>query len=243
MTKSVLSSGKPARKDSVRTPSDGLLNRLWPKWYDVKTLRRLHRYGGAWDSVLGPGAVRQWLVRSLWHVINLGRAKTGERDYAQFVGYAVGVKDFAAMVGATELRVRARNLIKAWKSGEAAQLENAAKELIDECTRDYAALCNEHGCTPLEGNPLAFEFVITALPPNQRAGDTGSPQAVSPQAMEARARGAAVAAGYIATKSTRGRKTRDNFGGFQLVDAAHGNIVLGERFNLTPDDVIEWCRD
>jgi hypothetical protein len=60
-------------------------------------------------------------------------------------------------------------------------------------------------------------------------------------AREARARRAARRVGLIAKKSRARRGTVDNFGGFMLVDGFTNTIVLGERFDLDPDDVIEYC--
>jgi len=66
---------------------------------------------------------------------------------------------------------------------------------------------------------------------------------MSAKSLEARARRAARRAGLMA-KKWRGRLgTIDNYGGFMLI-APHSNCVVeGERFQLSPDDVIEICRE
>ena len=66
---------------------------------------------------------------------------------------------------------------------------------------------------------------------------------VSEKAMDARARRAARRAGLIARRSRWRRDTVDNYGGFQLLDDYGNHIVAGDRFNLTPQQVIDWCQD
>lgn len=59
---------------------------------------------------------------------------------------------------------------------------------------------------------------------------------------EAKARRAAKKVGLIATKSRWRVGTIDNFGGFALVDQRFNYIVEGSRFDMTPDEVIDYCR-
>ena len=59
--------------------------------------------------------------------------------------------------------------------------------------------------------------------------------------LDAKARRAAARAGYIARKSAWRRNSVDNHGGFQVLD---GNmIVSGERFDMTAEEVIEFCSE
>jgi hypothetical protein len=62
-------------------------------------------------------------------------------------------------------------------------------------------------------------------------------------AMEARARRAARRVGLIAKKSRRWVGSVFNHGGFMLVDGYYGHLVMGEWFDLTPEDVISYCED
>jgi hypothetical protein len=62
-------------------------------------------------------------------------------------------------------------------------------------------------------------------------------------AIEARARRAARRAGLIARKSRKGLGTIDNDGGFMLIDGSSNFVVFGGRFDLTPEDVISFCKD
>jgi hypothetical protein len=62
----------------------------------------------------------------------------------------------------------------------------------------------------------------------------------STPAREARARRAARCAGLIARKSRL--NSIDNFGGFMLVDPSTDFAVTGSGFNLSAEDVIEFCR-
>lgn len=61
----------------------------------------------------------------------------------------------------------------------------------------------------------------------------------SESALEARARRAAHRVGLIAKKSRWRRGSIDNFGQFMLLD--ENRIVAGERFDLTPKAVIDFC--
>lgn len=66
---------------------------------------------------------------------------------------------------------------------------------------------------------------------------------LSERAMEARARRAARAAGYAAIKSRRAVGSIDNYGHFMII-APHTNfVVCGLRFDMTAEEVIEWCAE
>jgi hypothetical protein len=62
------------------------------------------------------------------------------------------------------------------------------------------------------------------------------------RAIEARARRAARRVGLVARKTRWRRGTIDNFGGFMLIDGHTNNVVDGERFDLSAEDVIDHCR-
>ena len=64
---------------------------------------------------------------------------------------------------------------------------------------------------------------------------------LSNEAMEARARRAARRIGLTAAKSRWRRDTIDNHGGFQIVDLYTNNVVGGERFELSPAAVLDFC--
>jgi hypothetical protein len=66
---------------------------------------------------------------------------------------------------------------------------------------------------------------------------------MSISALENRARRAARRIGLIATKSRWRRDSVDNHGGFQVVDPSHNAVVNGSRYELTAEQVIEWCAD
>ena len=61
------------------------------------------------------------------------------------------------------------------------------------------------------------------------------------QAVEARARRAAKRVGLMARKS-RYSLSIDNLGEFQLLDPFNNRIVAGENFDLTAEEVIEYCK-
>lgn len=58
---------------------------------------------------------------------------------------------------------------------------------------------------------------------------------------EAQARRAAKRAGLRARKSRWRKDSIDNYGGFQLVDPYLNIAVQGIRFDMTADEVIEYC--
>jgi hypothetical protein len=66
---------------------------------------------------------------------------------------------------------------------------------------------------------------------------------ISEAAREAQARRAAKRAGLVAKKSTWRKDSIDNFGEFQLIDPRRNFVVAGARFDMTPEEVIEFCRE
>jgi hypothetical protein len=61
---------------------------------------------------------------------------------------------------------------------------------------------------------------------------------------EAQARRAAKRVGLIAKKGGRWRRgSIDNFGDFMLVDPYRNFVVAGPRFNMTADEVVEFCAE
>jgi hypothetical protein len=64
------------------------------------------------------------------------------------------------------------------------------------------------------------------------------------KALEARARRAARREGLIARKSRWRRVpgSLDNYGGFMLVDLYGNYVVAGEKFDMTAEDVIAYCK-
>ena len=62
------------------------------------------------------------------------------------------------------------------------------------------------------------------------------------KALESHARRAAKRAGYIAYKS-RGQSGVDNHGGFRLLDAGGSCTIAGTWFELTAQDVIDYCAE
>ena len=61
------------------------------------------------------------------------------------------------------------------------------------------------------------------------------------QALDARARRTARRTGLEARRSRLRLGTMANYGGYVLVDPRRNAIVAGERFDLSPQDVIEFC--
>jgi hypothetical protein len=62
------------------------------------------------------------------------------------------------------------------------------------------------------------------------------------QAQDAKARRAAKRAHLVARRSRWRCDTVDNRGGFMLIDERN-LVVAGERFDLSAEDVITFCRD
>jgi hypothetical protein len=57
-----------------------------------------------------------------------------------------------------------------------------------------------------------------------------------------RARRAAKRVGLVARKSRRRAGTVDNPGGFQLIDPLTNSVVSGSRFNMSAEEVLEFCK-
>jgi hypothetical protein len=72
--------------------------------------------------------------------------------------------------------------------------------------------------------------------------DINSPE-VSDAALDARARRAANRIDLVARKSRWRRDSVDNNGGFMLVDPQHNTVVHGVRFDLSAQDVIDYCAE
>ncbi|MFD1558671.1 hypothetical protein ACFSHT_24040 [Paraburkholderia silviterrae] len=62
------------------------------------------------------------------------------------------------------------------------------------------------------------------------------------RSLDQKARRAAKCAGLVAVKSRAGESV-DNLGGFRIVDPNRNTIEAGERFNMTAEQVIAYCRD
>jgi hypothetical protein len=60
-------------------------------------------------------------------------------------------------------------------------------------------------------------------------------------ALDSRARRAAKRAGLVAKKSRWRYDSVDNFGGFMLVNPRYNCVVAGSRFDMTAEQVIEYC--
>lgn len=62
------------------------------------------------------------------------------------------------------------------------------------------------------------------------------------EALDARARRAAKKFGLVAKKSRWRANTCDNLGGFMLVNAYTNSVEAGERFDLSAEEVFEYCK-
>jgi hypothetical protein len=62
-------------------------------------------------------------------------------------------------------------------------------------------------------------------------------------AMQHRARRAAKRVGYVARKTRWRAGTIDNYGGFQILDPMTNFVVMGVRFDMTAEQVIDYCKD
>jgi hypothetical protein len=61
--------------------------------------------------------------------------------------------------------------------------------------------------------------------------------------LEQRARRVAFKAGYTARKTRWRRNSIENRGGFCITDPFCNAIIAGERFDLSPEEVIQWCSE
>jgi hypothetical protein len=66
-------------------------------------------------------------------------------------------------------------------------------------------------------------------------------QEVSENALDQRARRAARRVGLVARKSRWRANSIDNHGGFMLVDPMTNGAVSGSRYDLSAEEVIEYC--
>jgi hypothetical protein len=62
------------------------------------------------------------------------------------------------------------------------------------------------------------------------------------RALDFRARRAAYKAGLMAVKSRR-QDSNENQGGYMLIDLSRNLPVAGSRYDLTAEDVIDYCAD
>lgn len=62
-------------------------------------------------------------------------------------------------------------------------------------------------------------------------------------AVDARARRAAVRVGLVARKSRRSVDMVRNHGGFTLVDPSMNGVVAGSQYDMTAQEVIDYCRE
>jgi hypothetical protein len=67
--------------------------------------------------------------------------------------------------------------------------------------------------------------------------------AIRDTALESRARREAKCGHLVATKSRCRKHTTDNHGGFQLVDPCRDAVVIGSKYNLSANEVIEFCTE
>jgi hypothetical protein len=96
---------------------------------------------------------------------------------------------------------------------------------------------------PLQRSELMSPVSSTGAASCLRAG-AGAPDMTEGNmgtALEQQARRAAKRAGLWARKSRRRAGTVDNHGEFMLIDPSTNFVVAGERFDLTPREVIEHC--
>ena len=61
--------------------------------------------------------------------------------------------------------------------------------------------------------------------------------------LDGKTRRAAARIGLKARKSRWCRDSIDNFGGFMLIDPYLNCVIAGSRFELSAEDVIEYCSD
>ena len=89
-------------------------------------------------------------------------------------------------------------------------------------------------------DPDARDVPADFLPILPLLGDVIMP---SEKAIDARARRAAKRVGLSARKSRWRLGSVDNCGGFRLVDPYTNTIQAGERYDLSAEAVIEYCRE
>ena len=62
------------------------------------------------------------------------------------------------------------------------------------------------------------------------------------QSLEARARRAARRVGLKASKSRWRANSIDNRGAFQIIDPMRNWVIAGEKYEVSPQDVIDYCQ-
>jgi hypothetical protein len=62
-------------------------------------------------------------------------------------------------------------------------------------------------------------------------------------AIDSRVRRAARRAGLVARKSRWRAGSIDNYGEYMLVDPATNFVVAGSRYDMTPEEVLDYCKD
>jgi len=63
------------------------------------------------------------------------------------------------------------------------------------------------------------------------------------KALEQRARRAAKKAGLRASKTRWRANSFDNLGGFQIIDPYYNTVVTGLRFDMSAEEVINFCSE
>jgi hypothetical protein len=63
------------------------------------------------------------------------------------------------------------------------------------------------------------------------------------QSLEQKARRVAKRAGFVAKKSRWRAHSVDNLGGFRIVDPYFNSVQEGVRFDMTAEDVIDYCQN
>jgi hypothetical protein len=67
-------------------------------------------------------------------------------------------------------------------------------------------------------------------------------QSTNVSVSDGKARRAAKERGFLAIKRRWRRGTVDNFGGFMLIEPRSNCVVAGARFDLSPEDVVKYCK-
>ena len=66
---------------------------------------------------------------------------------------------------------------------------------------------------------------------------------LSESAADARARRAARRVGLVAIKSRWRKDSVDNYGGFMIVEPNRNIVEAGVRFDMSAEEVVEFCKD
>jgi hypothetical protein len=101
--------------------------------------------------------------------------------------------------------------------------------------------------TSVEAEAPQAAFTTPGNPPGQPRGRlimmAMITSALRDAALEARARRAAKRVELVATKSRCRKNATDNHRGFRLVDPYRQAVVKGASYNLSPEDVIQFCTE